>query len=342
MPRRQLVMVAVVVATAAGAVLLIWRGEGLTGPFLLTGLAVAILLQLDARKRLSDLAADMRRQRAELRTLAARNANQQTELKALTQQLSRSTRAVGETGDRVQALADRTRHIQTALAQEAARARQHRQGLRRSLRTNRSTLTQTQALLQLHGQFAPTAPLPAVAGWAMEPTALVELVDLITRFRPELVVECGSGTSTLWIAYALRRNGSGRVVALEHQAEYVAASNRVIAEHGLGDWAQVQHAPLAPTSTPRGEMPWYTADLTDLDEIDLLIVDGPPQATGELARYPALPVLADRLAPGAHILVDDADRPDEVAALDAWRARYPLETEHDLAGRAVLLRLRTA
>ena len=341
MPRRQLVMVVVVAAALIGAAVLIWRGEGLTGPFLLAGLAVAILLQLDARKRLSDLAADLRRNRAELRTLAARSANQQTELKALTQQLSRSTRAVGETGDGVRALADRMRHVEAALAQEAAHARKQRQTLRANLRTNRTTLTQTQALLQLQDQFAPTAPLPAVAGWAMEPTALVELVNLIARLRPELVVECGSGTSTLWIAYALRRNGSGRVVALDHKAEYAAASSRVIADHGLTEWAQVQHAPLTPTSTPRGEMPWYSADLTGLDGIELLLVDGPPQATGELARYPALPVLADRLVPGAHILFDDAERPGEVAALDAWRATYALDTEHDLAGRAVLLRLRT-
>lgn len=341
MPRRQLVMLGVVIAALVGATVLIWRGEGLAGAFLLVGLAAAILLQLDARKRMSDLAADLRRNRAELRTLTARTANQQTELKALTQQLSRSTRAIGQAGDRVKVVAGQVRDVEAALAEEAARARKHRQMLRANLRTSRTALSQTQALLQLHDQFAPTAPLPAVAGWAMEPTALVELVNLIARLRPQLVVECGSGTSTLWIAYALRRNGSGRVVALDHKAEFAAASNRVVAEHGLTEWAQVQHAPLTPTSTPRGDMPWYSADLTGLDGIELLLVDGPPQATGELARYPALPVLADRLAPGAHILFDDADRPGEVAALDAWQATYALETVHDLAGRALLLRLRS-
>lgn len=349
MPRRQLVMVAAVAAALVGAALLVWRGEGLAGAFLLVGLAAVILLQLDARKRLSDLAADVRRNRAELRTLAARTANQETELKDLTRQVSRATRRISQASDdvtavheEVTAVGDQVRGVEVKLSEETERARKHRQSLRAHLRMmSRDSLTQTQALLQLHDQFAPTAPLPAVAGWAMEPTALVELVNLIAQLRPQLVVECGSGTSTLWIAYALRRNGSGRVVALDHKAEFAAASNRVVAEHGLTEWAQVQHAPLTPTSTPRGDMPWYSADLTGLDGIELLLVDGPPQATGELARYPALPVLADRLAPGAHILFDDADRPGEVAALDAWQATYALETVHDLAGRALLLRLRT-
>ena len=163
-------------------------------------------------------------------------------------------------------------------------------------------------------------------------------MNVVARLRPQLVLECGSGTSTLWTAYALRRNGSGRVVALDHDAEYADATADVIAEHGLEQWAHVRHAPLAPTDTPRGSMPWYSTDLTDLAGIELLVVDGPPQATGELARYPALPLLADRLAPKARILFDDAHRPDEVAVLEAWRETYALQMEHELAGRALLLR----
>lgn len=344
MPRRQLVMVAVVLAAIIGSAVLIWHGEGLAGPFVLVAVAAVILLQFDSRRRLSDLAADVRRNRAELRTAAARIAIVETEQHDLAQQLNRAARAAGRatgrTREEVIAVADQVSGIEEALTEAKAQASRHRSGFRSDLRMlSRDSLTQTQALLQLHGQFAPTAALPAVAGWAMEPTSLVELVNLISRLRPNLVVECGSGTSTLWIAYALRRNGNGRVVALDHHAEYAAATASVIDEHGLSQWAQVQHAPLSPTLTPRGEMPWYSADLAGLENIELLVVDGPPKATGELARYPALPVLADRLAPGARILFDDADRPDEEAALEAWRETYELTTEHEIAGRALLLRV---
>ena len=43
-----------------------------------------------------------------------------------------------------------------------------------------------------------------------------------------------------------------------------------------------------------------------------------PGLTGNLARYPALPVLADRLAEGAYILLDDTERDDEQEILNRW------------------------
>ncbi|MCW3064342.1 MAG: Methyltransferase domain, partial [Solirubrobacterales bacterium] len=54
--------------------------------------------------------------------------------------------------------------------------------------------------------------------------------------------------------------------------------------------------------------------------IDLLLVDGPPAFEPEIAlsRYPALPVLAERLAPDATVVLDDIDRPGELAILETW------------------------
>src|SRR5690606_2577907 len=163
-------------------------------------------------------------------------------------------------------------------------------------------------------------------------------VDLVARHRPARVVECGSGTSTVWLGHAVRRNGHGCVVALEHDADYAERTRRLLDDHQLRDRTSVVHAPLTPVETPRGPMPWYSVDLESLGMIDLLVVDGPPEATGELARYPALPVLHAHLAPGARILLDDANRPAESAAVHAWQAALPVTVERELAGRALLLR----
>ena len=56
------------------------------------------------------------------------------------------------------------------------------------------------------------------------------------------------------------------------------------------------------------------------DPIDLLVVDGPPAhaASHGLARYPALPLLADRLAPGGTVVPDDAERPGQQEVLRRW------------------------
>ena len=59
-----------------------------------------------------------------------------------------------------------------------------------------------------------------------------------------------------------------------------------------------------------------------MDGIDLVFVDGPPGTTGPLARYPALPVLRDRCAPGARFILDDAARPDERTIINRWTREH--------------------
>ena len=56
----------------------------------------------------------------------------------------------------------------------------------------------------------------------------------------------------------------------------------------------------------------------------MLVIDGPPQAAGTQARYPAGPLLFPRLAPGAAVYLDDAARSDEQAILRRWRSEFPL------------------
>lgn len=52
--------------------------------------------------------------------------------------------------------------------------------------------------------------------------------------------------------------------------------------------------------------------------VDVLIVDGPPGLTGDWARYPAYPLLREKLRPGAIVLIDDAQRTDERSIVEAW------------------------
>ena len=64
---------------------------------------------------------------------------------------------------------------------------------------------------------------------------------------------------------------------------------------------------------------WYsTSSLEDVKDIDVLLVDGPPGSTGAMARFPAYPLLREKLASSALILVDDVHRDDERSAVDMW------------------------
>jgi hypothetical protein len=50
----------------------------------------------------------------------------------------------------------------------------------------------------------------------------------------------------------------------------------------------------------------------------MLIVDGPPRITQDLARYPAIPILLEYFSDRFTILIDDAKRVDEAIILQKW------------------------
>jgi predicted O-methyltransferase YrrM len=197
-------------------------------------------------------------------------------------------------------------------------------------------MTDIQALQQLMSRYAPEARLPPVAGWALSPAGLLALTDIIEKRGARSVVECGSGTSTLWIAYALKRLGRGHLIALDHLSEYASKTRAVVAAHGLSDFVEVRDAPLVPRDTVRGEFSWYSFDAADLRQpVDVLLIDGPPGTTGKHARYPALSVFVDHLAPGAIIVADDVDRRDEREMLEFWLREEPRLRRQESPGAGV-------
>lgn len=203
--------------------------------------------------------------------------------------------------------------------------------------------SQLEGLLSLHTTLSPQRPLPPLRGeWAVSPDFMTRAVSIVLDRRTTTIVECGSGSSTVYLALALRRVGGGRLVALEHKEQFAEATRDQLAEHGLADVATVCHAPLRPVTIEGAEWLWY--DLAALPEVDgcgLLIVDGPPRTVQDLARYPALPLLRDRLLPGALILMDDYRRKSERRTVRRWMAEYPqLELRvHDHEKRTAELRL---
>jgi hypothetical protein len=114
------------------------------------------------------------------------------------------------------------------------------------------------------------------------------------------------------------------VWSLEHLPRFAGETRALLETRGLSDWATVVDAPLVDVRLGDATWSWYDlAGYPAGEPIEVLFVDGPPGDTGPLARYPALPMLRDRLASGASILVDDGARPDEQAMVARWRAEVP-------------------
>jgi predicted O-methyltransferase YrrM len=189
----------------------------------------------------------------------------------------------------------------------------------------KQTFRQVEAIQNLSAMLPASDVLPATRGWAASPDLILVLVDQVIAQRPSLVVECGSGASTLWLALALRRfEIDGRVVALEHDPVYAGKTRDFLARHGVSDVAEVRDAPLEDLSLADGSYPWYARRAwKDLTGIDLLFVDGPPAATGARARYPALPSLREALNPASTVVLDDLVVPDMRETLRLWLDAYP-------------------
>ena len=187
----------------------------------------------------------------------------------------------------------------------------------------RQRAAELEAYLDLGERLGLRQGLPYVRHWSAGADFLTLLVNHVLARRPETIVECGSGLSTLMLARCCALNGIGRLYSLEQAPEHAVRCRAELSRYGLEARATVLDAPLRPYTLGNERHVWY--DLADLPAaaIDLLVIDGPPGRLAPLARYPALPLLFDRLAPACAIYLDDAARPDEQVILKRWQAEFP-------------------
>lgn len=164
--------------------------------------------------------------------------------------------------------------------------------------------------------------LPPMRGWAGSPDFLLTVAEIVSSRKPASVVECSSGVSTLVIARCLQLNGSGHVYSLEHEQAYADKTSNLLENYAVGEWATVLHAPLI----NRGkDAPWYDDHVLpqEVNEISMLVVDGPPAGTALLARLPAIPRLLQRMADSVVVILDDAARDSEKEIVRQWIKLYP-------------------
>lgn len=195
---------------------------------------------------------------------------------------------------------------------------------------------QLESLSWLQRRLAIKGQLPPLRGWATSPDVLLRLHAHIMSARPQVIVEFGSGASTLVIADALRQNGGGKLISIEHSERYGAQSLATLQAERLEGWVDLRIGDLEAWEDEHlnpedAEKPsrWYPVSLLeDVDQVDLLWVDGPPGATCLFSRYPALPALADKLSPTAEIWMDDTIRQEEKDICERWAKDHGFELEY--------------
>lgn len=184
--------------------------------------------------------------------------------------------------------------------------------------------SESQAVPAMYTFLQPDKPLPEFGPYTLSARKTTGLMELVLDEKPGMIVELGSGVSTLISAYCLKKNGKGKLISFEHEKKFAEYTEENIRNHGLSDYVEVIHAPLVDVETDGHVYQWYQIDRDRIkDNIDLLFIDGPVGREQRNARYPALPMLRDKLNPGAVILLDDANREDEKAICKMWMQENP-------------------
>lgn len=155
-----------------------------------------------------------------------------------------------------------------------------------------------------------------------------DFLDIVSKHclqnRPGNILECSSGLTTLILARCCQLNNYGHVFSLENDYRHRAETIEILNQHHLQDYATVLHAPLVDTRIGKESYRWYLVESLPVNNIEMLVIDGPPGYIQKNSRFPAIPVLADRLANGVVIFLDDADREDERMIVDRWKSETGL------------------
>ena len=175
---------------------------------------------------------------------------------------------------------------------------------------------QTEAMQQLLSLLKFSAPVPPTRSWAASPDLLLTLAQLVRTHNPKLVVELGSGVSTLVVAKA----GAKKVISIDNSAEFADKTQEILREHKVRG-VQIRVAEL---KAHISGVDWYdTAVIKDLKRIDLLIVDGPPGSKNPQARMPARAEFIAKLSPKAVVVIDDVNREGERKLAEAFAKALP-------------------
>lgn len=278
-------------------------------------------------------AKDSRVARVTMRRLKRRSLSLERSIRASDRVIAEREKGMFEASSRILAMIDKER--------ESASQR-HREILTRVRSVtadSQSELSEFAALLQYQDRIPARALLPRIDGSTMNARSLAHLTDLVEEYRPRTVLELGSGTSTVWLGYLLEGDPRSTLVSVDHLREYAEQTREALERHGLSTKVDVRHAPLVSYPVEVSETPWYDEEAFEgVQDVDLLVVDGPPSAVGPLSRLPAMRVLADRLADGALVVLDDSTRPDERETVALWASQFGLEQLDVGVSRLAVLR----
>jgi predicted O-methyltransferase YrrM len=165
---------------------------------------------------------------------------------------------------------------------------------------------------------------PPDDGWGLAPDALRFATSLLRAVRPRHVVEFGCGLSTRVLVHSCAELGDGATVtSIENDPQFRHAAKESVADVNGSVKVVFPEAPLVAREWAGRMHPTYLFQQDGLGSdcpADIVLVDGPPSFLG--GRSGTLHQAFSLARAGTILILDDADRSGEAAALAEWREHY--------------------
>jgi ubiquinone/menaquinone biosynthesis C-methylase UbiE len=165
-----------------------------------------------------------------------------------------------------------------------------------------------------------------VDGWALCAETLEYLADRIGQDRPSAILEFGSGTSSLALAWAMTclhgHSSTPRVFSIDQSMAHIEQIQGMLRQHHLADAVRFLHADLRLQTIGSRAVRCYALPSETLDEFlggiqpEMILIDGPAGETG--IRFGTVPLVNNVVAPHAVVYLDDGLRDSELDTADQW------------------------
>lgn len=293
--------------------------------------SIALQIQADLQARLTQAQAEKADLLKKQEQLTQAQQSLQADLTKVSQERDAEVKAK-------QALLMEAKGIQKSLGKQAEEIEKIRKSLATKNDVNNAA-KQLQSFIGLENYWK-TGELPTVNtekhAWPVSPDFSLYMVSLLEQNDYDMIVEFGSGISTLVTAKALRKIESRRIdkrkvifVSFDHLEKFYQQTLELLQQAGLADVVNLHYAPLQDWKSSNGTVyPYYVCDeilqsfakkySKNISKI-LLVVDGPPGSTGPCARYPAVPLMLEIFQNAdMDVLLDDYIRSDEKEIVKFW------------------------
>ncbi|MCW9024589.1 MAG: class I SAM-dependent methyltransferase [Gammaproteobacteria bacterium] len=165
--------------------------------------------------------------------------------------------------------------------------------------------------------------IPYTPDWSAAADFLDIIVNHCLSEKPSTIVECSSGLTSLMLARCCEINHFGKVYSLEDGKVYAENTRDFIRKYQLNEYASIFHSPLTTVNLNGSDFMWYSLEALPERTIEMLVIDGPNGFLQKNSRYPALPLLYEKLSDNCTIFLDDAARDDEKEIVELWRQQFP-------------------